>query len=143
MSNGRAVLYSNTAGDPDAANGNRTFTDLTTDDQDTVAHWWAYEPYSSAFGFNPACRRASNSIHPDQHAIVINPENPTQIFEGSDGGIIRTSGTFADISSQCDEVGRDGVTGGPGGRPRKRAGARLLSPGRAHAGPPLMEILYA
>jgi len=113
MSNGRAVLYSNTAGDPDAANGNRTFTDLTTDDQDTVAHWCAYEPYSSAFGFNPACRRASNSIHPDQHAIVINPENPTQIFEGSDGGIIRTSGTFADISSQCDEVGRDGVTGGP------------------------------
>src|SRR5436190_1787985 len=108
MSNGRAVLYSNTAGDPDATNGNRTFTDLTTDDQDTVAHWCAYEPYGIPF-----CRRASNSIHPDQHAIVINPGNPTQIFEGSDGGIIRTSGTFGDISSQCDEVGRDGVTGGP------------------------------
>src|SRR5205814_10110002 len=108
MSNGRAVLYSNTAGDPDATNGNRTFTDLTTDDQDTVAHWCAYAPYGITF-----CRRASNSIHPDQHAIVINPGNPTQIFEGSDGGIIRTSGTFTNISSQCDEVGRDGVTGGP------------------------------
>jgi len=108
MSNGRAVLYSNTAGDPDAANANRTFTDLTTDDQDTVAPWCAYAQYGITF-----CRRASNSIHPDQHAIVINPGNPTQIFEGSDGGIIRTSGTFTNISSQCDEVGRDGVTGGP------------------------------
>ena len=108
MSNGRAVLYSNTAGDPDAANGMRTFTDLTTDAQDTVAPWCAYEPYGI-----PYCRRASNSIHPDQHAIVINPGNPTQIFEGSDGGVIRTSGTFANISSQCDEVGRDGATGGP------------------------------
>ena len=27
--------------------------------------------------------------------------------------MIRTSGTFTDISSQCDEVGRDGATGGP------------------------------
>jgi len=108
MSNGRAVLYSNTAGDPDAANGSRTFTDLTTDDQDTAAPWCAYAPYGI-----PYCRRASNSIHPDQHAIVINPGNPTQIFEGSDGGVIRTSGTFANISSQCDEVGRDGFTGGP------------------------------
>jgi hypothetical protein len=108
MSNGRTVLYSNTAGDPDSANGMRTFTDLTTDSQDTVAPWCAYRPFGITF-----CRRASNSIHPDQHQIVVNPGNPTQIFEGSDGGIIRTSGTFADISSQCDEVGRDGFTGGP------------------------------
>jgi hypothetical protein len=108
MSNGRAVLYSNTAGDPDAASGNRTFTDLTTDAQNTPAPWCAYAPYGITF-----CRRASNSIHPDQHAIVVNPGNPTQIFEGSDGGVIRTSGTFTDISSQCDEVGRDGFTGGP------------------------------
>jgi len=107
MSNGRTVLYSTTAGDPDASNGNRTFTDLTTDNQHTAAPWCAYAQYGISF-----CRRASNSIHPDQHAIVINPGNPTQIFEGSDGGIIRTSGTFTDISSQCDEVGRDGFTGG-------------------------------
>ena len=108
MSNGRTVLYSNTAGDPDSANGSRTFTDLTTDTQNTPAPWCAYQPY-----FATPCRRASNSIHPDQHAIVVNPGNPIQIFEGSDGGIIRTSGTFGDISSQCDEVGRDGFTGGP------------------------------
>src|ERR1041384_414764 len=108
MPNGRAVLYSNTAGDPDAANGNRTFTDLTVDAQDTPASWCAYEPYGLDF-----CRRASNGIHPDQHAIVVNPGNPLQIFEGSDGGVIRTSGTFTNISGQCDEVGRDGFTGGP------------------------------
>jgi hypothetical protein len=108
MSNGRTVLYSNTAGDPDSTSGMRTFTDLTTDDQDTAAPWCAFAPY-----FPTPCRRASNSIHPDQHVIVVNPGDPAQIFEGSDGGMIRTSGTFADISSQCDEVGRDGFTGGP------------------------------
>ena len=105
VSNGREVLYSNTAGDPDAANGMRTFTDLSYDAQDTAAPWCAYEPYGLPF-----CRRAPNGIHPDQHAIVINPGNPTQIFEGSDGGVINTSGTFANISSQCDEVGRNGTT---------------------------------
>jgi hypothetical protein len=111
MSNGRAVLYSDTAGDPDAANGMRTFTDLTYDAQDTPAPWCSYAPY----GLTPPdfCRRAPNGIHPDQHEIVVNPGNPTQIFEGSDGGIIRTSGTFTDIAAQCDETGRDGVTGGP------------------------------
>ena len=105
VSNGREVLYSNTAGDPDAANGMRTFTDLSYDAQDTAAPWCAYEPYGLPF-----CRRAPDGIHPDQHAIVINPGNPTQIFEGSDGGVISTSGTFADISSQCDDVGRNGTT---------------------------------
>jgi hypothetical protein len=51
---------------------------------------------------------APNGIHPDQHAIAINPANPTQIFEASDGGVIRTSGAFADISSQCDSPFRNG-----------------------------------
>ena len=45
------------------------------------------------------------------HVIAVNPGNPTQIFEGSDGGLIRTSGDFADISSQCDSPHRNG--GGP------------------------------
>ena len=94
-SNGRAVLYSNTAGDPDAANNNRTFTDLTYDNQDQAgANWCALQ------GISP-CLRAPNSIHPDQHTIVVNPSNPTQIFEGSDGGVIRTDGTFANTSIQC------------------------------------------
>jgi hypothetical protein len=102
-SNGREVLYSNTAGDPDSANVNRTFTDLSYDAQDTSAPWCAYAAY-----FQNGCLRAPNGIHPDQHAIVINPGNPTQIFEGSDGGIIRTSGTFANISSQCSSPFRNG-----------------------------------
>jgi hypothetical protein len=105
-SNGRAVLYSTTAGDPDAANNLRTFTDLTNDARDMPAPWCALAPY----GLN-GCLRAPNGIHPDQHAIVVNPGNPTQIFEGSDGAVIRTSGAFADISSQCDDPGRSG--GGP------------------------------
>jgi hypothetical protein len=93
-SNGRAVLYSDTAGDPDATHSNRTFTDLTYDNQDTSAGWCALEGFSS-------CLRAPNAIHPDQHALVVNPSNPLQIFEGSDGGVIRTDGSFADTSVQC------------------------------------------
>jgi len=102
-SNGREVLYSNTAGDPDGANNLRTFTDLSYDARDTVAPWCAFAPY-----FQQGCLRAPNGIHPDQHEIVVNPGNPTQIFEASDGGMIRTSGAFADISSQCDDPFRNG-----------------------------------
>jgi hypothetical protein len=106
-SNGRAVLYSTTAGDPDGSRADlRTFTDLTYDARDTPAPWCAYAPY-----FPNGCLRAPNGIHPDQHAIIVNPGNPTQIFEGSDGGVIRTSGEFSDISSQCDDGFRNG--GGP------------------------------
>jgi hypothetical protein len=105
-SNGRAVLYSDTAGDPDSTNNFRTFTDLTYDTQDTPAPWCAYQPY-----FPQGCVHAPNGIHPDEHVIAINPSNPTQIFEGSDGGMIRTSGSFGDISAQCDSPYRNG--GGP------------------------------
>ena len=109
-SNGRAVLYSTTAGDPDAsATGtalNRTFTDLTYDMQDNPASWCGLgADFEEAFGgVSPGftCLWAPNNIHPDQHAIVANPSNPTQIFEGSDGGVIRTDGTFGDLSSRCN-----------------------------------------
>src|SRR5437899_901265 len=84
----------------------RPFTDLSYDAQNTTAPWCAYAPYGLTF-----CDRAPNAIHPDQHVIAINPSNPTQIFEGSDGGLIRTSGTFTDLSAQCDTPGRNG--GGP------------------------------
>jgi hypothetical protein len=52
---------------------------------------------------------AGNSIHPDQHALVVNPNNPLQFFEGSDGGIVRAAGTLSNISSQC---AARGLTGG-------------------------------
>ena len=42
------------------------------------------------------------SMHPDQHALAFVPGNPSQFFVGSDGGVIRTSGQWADASSQCD-----------------------------------------
>src|SRR5439155_15801373 len=44
---------------------------------------------------------APNGIHPDQHALVVSPNNPGLFFEGSDGGLARSSGALADISSQC------------------------------------------
>ncbi|HET7759555.1 MAG TPA: hypothetical protein VFK62_06490 [Gaiellaceae bacterium] len=102
-SNGREVLYSTTAGDPDGTANSRTFTDLSYDATNQPATWCAYAPY-----FDNGCVFSPNGIHPDQHAIAINPSNPTQIFEGSDGGMIRTSGAFADTSSQCDEPHRNG-----------------------------------
>ncbi len=43
-----------------------------------------------------------NGLHPDQHAIVTNPSNPFQFFEVNDGGIMRSSGEFADVSWWCD-----------------------------------------
>ncbi len=70
--NGRGVLFS--------TDGGSTFTDMTRD---------ASSPTTP------------NGIHPDQHAIVVNPSNPNIFFEGSDGGLVRSSGTFADISAQC------------------------------------------
>ena len=100
-SNGREVLYSTTAGDPDGARTSmRTFTDLSYDAHDQPPRRGARSRRTSTTGAS----NAPNGIHPDQHVIVINPGNPTQIFEGSDGGMIRTSGAFADISSQCDDA---------------------------------------
>lgn len=79
-SNARGVLRSTTAGDPDPANNNRTFTDLT---------------------FDATSASTPNSIHPDQHALVFKPGNSNVWFEGSDGGLVRSSGSYADVSSQC------------------------------------------
>ena len=40
-----------------------------------------------------------DGIHPDQHAVVTNPNNPLQFLEGSDGGLMRSSGALADVSA--------------------------------------------
>jgi hypothetical protein len=84
LSNARGVLRSTTAGDPDSANNNRTFTDLTVDATSSTT---------------------PNSIHPDQHALVFVANNPDTWFEGSDGGLMRSSGSYTDISSQCASRG--------------------------------------
>jgi hypothetical protein len=80
VSNSRGVLYSTDAG--------QSFTDVSWD-------------ASSA--------STPNGIHPDQHALVVNPSNPTQFFEGSDGGLMRSSGSFANTSSQCAGRGLSGA----------------------------------
>jgi hypothetical protein len=43
------------------------------------------------------------SMHPDQHALAFVPGKPDIFFAGSDGGVIRSSGEFADASAQCDD----------------------------------------
>src|ERR687888_549505 len=122
-SNGREVLYSNTAGDPDGSRADlRTFTDLSYDHTEQPASWCAYAPY-----FANGCLHAWDGIHPDQHAIAINPANPTQIFEGSDGGVIRTSGTFVDASADCDSPFRNRGTPLPPASGSYAACKRLLS----------------
>jgi hypothetical protein len=76
-SNGRGVLLS--------TDGGATWSDLAQDG----------DPQHAEF------------THPDQHAIVVNPNNPFQYWEGSDGGVVRSDGNFADVSSKCDRRGLD------------------------------------
>jgi hypothetical protein len=73
ISNGRGVVLSTDAG----VSG----TDMTFDGTDAL---------------HP------NGLHPDQHSLVTNPNNPYQFFETNDGGVMRSSGEFADRSSWCD-----------------------------------------
>jgi hypothetical protein len=79
FNNGRAVLLS--------TDGGATWSDLTQDSKPTHA----------------------NATHPDQHAIVVNPNNPYQYWEGSDGGVVRSDGSFADVSYKCDSRGLTGA----------------------------------
>src|SRR2546426_5571953 len=88
ISNRPAVVLSTYAG--------VSFTDMTMDATDDV---------------HP------NGIHPDQHFLVTNPSDPFQFFEASDGGIVRTSGQFADVSGHCSgrQVFDPTLNGGAGG----------------------------
>jgi hypothetical protein len=44
---------------------------------------------------------APNGMHPDHHAVIVSQSNPGLFFDGSDGGLMRSDGAFANISSQC------------------------------------------
>jgi hypothetical protein len=79
ISNGRGVVLSTDAG--------VTGTDMTMDGTDPV---------------HP------NGLHPDQHAIVTNPNNPFQFIATNDGGAMRSSGSFSSVSSWCDSRGLNG-----------------------------------
>jgi hypothetical protein len=82
ISNARGVLLSQ--------DGGNTFTDLTDAATGTDAH--------------------HDGLHPDQHALVTNPNNPLQFFEGNDGGLMVSDGTLANISSRCDGRGLGAVS---------------------------------
>src|SRR2546429_678721 len=81
--NGRAFLRS-----PDAG---ASFTDMTWDATTNPT------PPGSCCQPNSI---APNGMHPDSHAVVETPGSNIAFF-GSDGGIVRSSGSFANISSQC------------------------------------------
>jgi hypothetical protein len=76
VSNGRGVVLS--------TDGGVSFTDMTMDGTDPL---------------HP------NGLHPDQHFLVTNPNNPYQFFEGNDGGVMRSSGDLVDRSAWCDSRG--------------------------------------
>jgi hypothetical protein len=80
-SNGRGVQLSTDAG--------VSFNDLTGDA--------TAQPGGTLFKYE--------DIHPDQHAIAFVPNDPRQFFEGSDGGVIRSSGTYSDNSQDCTTRG--------------------------------------
>src|SRR5213594_2911281 len=82
--NGRGVLRSTDAG--------ASFTDMTWDSTTKPT------PPGSCCQPNPI---APNGMHPDQHGFVVSPGNPGLFSDGSDGGLVRSDGAFADISSQC------------------------------------------
>src|SRR5438132_1524817 len=89
--NGRGVLYSTDAG--------ASFTDMT---------WDATTKPTPAGSCCQPNAIAPNGMHPDQHALVVSPTDPGLFFEGSDGGLMRSSGSFADISPQCTSRGLSG-----------------------------------
>jgi hypothetical protein len=78
VANKRAVVFSTDAG--------ATGTDMTFDGTDAL---------------HP------NGLHPDQHDLVVNPNNPFQFFETNDGGVMRSSGSFVNRSEFCDEEERN------------------------------------
>jgi hypothetical protein len=81
--NGRAFIRSADAG--------ASFTDMTWDATTNPT------PPDTCCQPNPV---APNGQHPDSHAIVEIPGTDSAIF-GTDGGLMRSSGAFDDISDQC------------------------------------------
>jgi hypothetical protein len=89
--NGRAFLRSDNSG--------ISFTDITWDATTNPT------PDGSCCQPNAI---APNGMHPDSHAIVEIPGSDAAIF-GSDGGLMRSSGSFISISSQCNSRGLRGA----------------------------------
>ena len=71
-----------------AAPGTQYFTDLTDDDK--------HDLYPT-------------ELHPDHHALTVNPRNWRQFFDVGDGGVVRSNGEFINDSGDC--VDPKGYTG--------------------------------
>ena len=56
----------------------------------------------TSFGMDAASPR--NDSHVDVRAVVFHPRDPDVVFVGSDGGVVRSSGSFEDISSRCPQI---------------------------------------
>ncbi len=69
-----------------------------------------------------------NALHPDQHVLVTNPSNPYQFFEGNDGGVMRSTGQFAD---RLELVRRRGLSADDGLRAASRCCPRSRRSSRA------------
>ena len=72
-----------------------SFTDMTNENKPTIQD----DPAAPESQF-------AEGMHPDQHALVFSPANAggtEQVLVGSDGGVVRTSGAFADDSARCDQ----------------------------------------
>jgi hypothetical protein len=89
--NGRAFIRS--------ANAGASFTDMTWDA--------TTDPLPPGQCCATGNTTAAHGQHPDSHAIVEIPGTDSAIF-GGDGGLTRSSGAFADISSQCATRGISG-----------------------------------
>lgn len=67
---------------------------------------------NAGVSFTDMTRDAQNSpngMHPDQHALLFNPNHPAQVIAASDGGLALTSGKFTDASAQCATRGLSGA----------------------------------
>jgi hypothetical protein len=73
---------SNARGVAVSTNGGVSFNDMTEDDTSDT------QP---------------GALHPDHHALVVNPANWKQFFDLSDGGVNRSNGVFVDDSSDCSK----------------------------------------
>src|SRR5438874_1519662 len=106
-SNGRRVVRSTDAGEH--------WSDMTFDATTPPV------PPGSYASTYPPMLVAPNGMHPDQHALVVSPNNSGLFFVASDGGVVRSSGSFTDITSQCDDRFNAGLIGSA-----SRTGCMLL-----------------
>jgi hypothetical protein len=54
--------------------------------------------------FSSDAQDPQNNAHVDVRAIVFHPRNPDVAFVGSDGGVVRNDGVFANISGRCQQL---------------------------------------